>query len=502
MNLLGGRALLRMVLGYSPDIVISTDARLNAVLGQLKRSGKLDVVTFATLTDLSGLEFWTHKGIDLHLVMDSNCLASVERVAGAGAAYQVRPLVAPQFFTPLSREAAREQLDLPQSGRIVLVSGGGWGIGDTEGAVRAILAVPETYAVCITGKNEAAKAEMMNLFPGEPRVIVVGYTTQMNELMAACDVVIHATAGVTYLEALVRGRPVIAYRPPPGHPALIASVLAERGEQVLALTQGELARALEQTLSQPEPADDQKVSVPSAASTILSAPRRVSPRPVWQRIAIRATAVAVLVALMGAYAFLGDEPYTVMASVLRLHGATPTIQSTATLPVVIEVSAATLPRVLADLQNRHETASFALQKGWTEKEVLEVGATGSEVLPLLRSTSLINWIHTRSALSKQAAELGVDKLSVYLPPKDGLTLSEYLLARSSGAVPVRGGKYMKAGNSNTEISLHGDKLLILDLDTDEATSIKFLDRVIAELQDEGLAMSPLELKSTTATGTP
>ena len=70
--------------------------------------------------------------------------------------------------------------------------------------------------------------------------MALGFTSQMNELIAACDVVVHATGGVTYLEAVVRGRPVIAFRPPAGHPALIAEILAERGRQRMAMTEAEL----------------------------------------------------------------------------------------------------------------------------------------------------------------------------------------------------------------------------------------------------------------------
>ena len=98
LSLLGGRAELCLVLSHSPDLVISTDARLNAVLGQLKKAGRLKVPVFATLTDLGGLEFWTHKWVDLHLVMDPSCVASVERLAGRDAARYVRPLVSPAFF--------------------------------------------------------------------------------------------------------------------------------------------------------------------------------------------------------------------------------------------------------------------------------------------------------------------------------------------------------------------------------------------------------------------
>ena len=58
--------------------------------------------------------------------------------------------------------------------------------------------------VCVAGRNQQVKSRLEATFAGEPRLTVLGFTTEMNELLAASDVVIHTTGGVTYLEALVK----------------------------------------------------------------------------------------------------------------------------------------------------------------------------------------------------------------------------------------------------------------------------------------------------------
>src|SRR5437867_6303707 len=128
LALFGARPLLRLIERYRPDIVVSTYPAATSVLGHLRRRGRLTVPTCATATDLAGLEFWAHPGIDLHLVMHEACVAPVERIAGAGSARPVRPLVAPAFFEPRSAEQARRSLELPLDGPVVVVSGGGWGV--------------------------------------------------------------------------------------------------------------------------------------------------------------------------------------------------------------------------------------------------------------------------------------------------------------------------------------------------------------------------------------
>src|SRR5205814_8628556 len=79
----------------------------------LRRRGRLAAPACATATDLAGLEFRAHPGIDLHLVMHESCVAPVERVAGPDSAHRVRPLVAPAFFKARSRVQARRALGLP-----------------------------------------------------------------------------------------------------------------------------------------------------------------------------------------------------------------------------------------------------------------------------------------------------------------------------------------------------------------------------------------------------
>ncbi len=44
---------------------------------------------------------------------------------------------------------------------MVVVSGGGWGVGDIEGAVRAIAGIPDVSAiVCLAGRNEQLRERL------------------------------------------------------------------------------------------------------------------------------------------------------------------------------------------------------------------------------------------------------------------------------------------------------------------------------------------------------
>ena len=118
---------------------------------------------------------------------------------------------------PRTRRDAREALDVPAHARMVLVSGGGWGIGDLEGAIETALSDGDTLVVCITGRNEVAREKLEQRFGDNEQVRILGFTEQMSDWMAAADAMIHATAGLTVLEAHIRGCPVVSYGFSAGH---------------------------------------------------------------------------------------------------------------------------------------------------------------------------------------------------------------------------------------------------------------------------------------------
>jgi hypothetical protein len=98
----------------------------------------------------------------------------------------------------------------------VLVSGGGWAVGDLAGAAEAAIADGAT-AVCLCGRNEEVRQALARRFAGDERVVVLGFSDRMAELMAAADVLVHSTAGLTVLEALMEGCRVISYGWGHGH---------------------------------------------------------------------------------------------------------------------------------------------------------------------------------------------------------------------------------------------------------------------------------------------
>jgi UDP-glucose 4-epimerase len=308
--LLGARGLLRTVAEHRPDVVVSTYPGVTAVLGMLRENRRLDVPVHSAITDLAGLRYWVHPGVDLHYVTHPESIEEVEALVGPASVEWMRPPILPEFLMPRTRRDARLALDVPAHGRLVLVSGGGWGIGDLEGAIEAALADEDTTVACITGRNEAAREKLEQRYAGDERVRVLGFTEQMSDWMAAADAMVHSTAGLTVLEAHIRGCPVVSYGFSAGHLRANNAAFERFGLAEVARSEHELESVLRHVTRERRSPDSSFASLPSIASRVLTARPRVRPQPVWRLRAGRMVAAvgltAVTIALVVSISLVGD----------------------------------------------------------------------------------------------------------------------------------------------------------------------------------------------------
>jgi UDP-N-acetylglucosamine:LPS N-acetylglucosamine transferase len=229
------------------------------------------VPLISAITDLSSLWWWAHPGVDVHLITHPESAAEVRSVAGEHTVVEaVRGLNDPAWALPMDATDARRALGLPLGPRLVVVSGGGWGVGDLEGAVEESLARESTTVVVLCGTNDGLRDRLGARFAGAgDRVRIWGFTDRMPELFAAADALIHSTAGLTVLEALMRGLPAISYGWGVGHIRLNNEAYARFGLADVATTRAELGAALDRALAATRPPDPSFAALPTAAEVVL-----------------------------------------------------------------------------------------------------------------------------------------------------------------------------------------------------------------------------------------
>jgi processive 1,2-diacylglycerol beta-glucosyltransferase len=275
---LGQRGLRRALAAHRPDVVVTEYPVLSAALGELRGRGRLAVPVCSGITDPAGLFYWAHPGIDLHLLSWPESRAEVDRIAGPGRAAAVRPAVERRFFELPSRAQARRRLSL-EAERIVVVSGGGWGMGDLAGAVASVRReLPAAQVVALAGRSRRALHTLQGAFAGDPLVRVLGFTGEMALLLRAADVLIHTTGGTTALEARLAGCALVNFGSGPAHVRAHARAMERWGLAERAPDLASLGAALGRALGRASKPDLEVARLPSAADAVVGVAQRARAR--------------------------------------------------------------------------------------------------------------------------------------------------------------------------------------------------------------------------------
>jgi UDP-N-acetylglucosamine:LPS N-acetylglucosamine transferase len=203
----GGRRLLERIDQNDYDYVVSAYPVVSMVLARLRRTGRLRVPCCALVTDFDPHPAWVHPELDDNFGVGRAC---------ADGMRAVRPPVPMLPVDPTVRPWMRHRLGIAPDERAVLIVGGAWGVGNLQGAARAVAAVPGLRPVVVAGHNSGLQRRV-----GQDEQlrdsVVFGFTDQMPALMVGCDVLVANAGGLTCLEAFAAKLPVVMFEPLPGH---------------------------------------------------------------------------------------------------------------------------------------------------------------------------------------------------------------------------------------------------------------------------------------------
>ena len=253
------RGILRWVRQQRADVVVSTYPVATQVLGDLRCRAKartrlrlrkraaLRVPAVNVITDFGYHPFWAHRGIDLNLAVHPSTVQAVGRRTGQPSA-TCSPLVGPEFAAARARRAAqRAKLGLRKGELAILISSGSWGVGAVRETFELVATRPGLVPVVACGHNDGLRRQLEDLAIAKGyRVVVLGWSDDMAGVMAACDVLVENAGGLTSLEAMSAGLPLVSFRPIPGHGRNSAAAMSAAGVSCLAASSDELLENLKQ----------------------------------------------------------------------------------------------------------------------------------------------------------------------------------------------------------------------------------------------------------------
>src|SRR5579859_1609853 len=238
---LNTRPMIKMLKRVQPDLCIATHFLPAEIIAWLRARKKLQTHNAVVVTDYDVHAMWLCRTVDRYYVAIPE---AAEYLAGIGVPREILRVtgipVDPLFATTLDRTAARKHLGLDASAPVILIAAGGYGIGPVEQLVRDLLALEKPWQIAaIAGKSEQVKKKLEaiassagNLSTGAPRLVPVGFTKEMDQYMAAADLLVGKAGGLTTSEALARALPMALIEPIPGQEERNADHLLEEGAAI------------------------------------------------------------------------------------------------------------------------------------------------------------------------------------------------------------------------------------------------------------------------------
>ncbi len=227
------RKFVKHLKAFQPDVVLCTHFLPVEILGGLKakaKAGATHPYTVCVVTDFEAHALWLESGVDLYCVAAEETKASlIARGAKSENVLATGIPIAGKFSRPIKAREVRKNLGIRDDLPVLLVLGGGFGMGPVAEILSALNGVEgEFQTVVVAGRNEELRRELSVRDFKHPTKIL-GFVTNMHELMAVSDLILSKPGGLTTSEAMAMGKPLFILNPIPGQEAANSDFLLERG---------------------------------------------------------------------------------------------------------------------------------------------------------------------------------------------------------------------------------------------------------------------------------
>jgi processive 1,2-diacylglycerol beta-glucosyltransferase len=264
------RPLVQLLREFAPDVICHTHFLPAEIVAHQKRKRKLAVPHVVVVTDYDVHRFWLCPGVERYFVAREDNRVHLEALGEPAESILVTGIpIHPSFGGRFDREQlkAKHQLGaLP----LVLVSGGGFGVGPVESLLQSLAeSVTGAQILVIAGRNAELRVRLEKLAAGSRTPIrVIGFTTEMHELMAVADLMVSKPGGLTTSEALALGLPLVVANAIPGQETRNATMLFESGVAISGENPLTVGHRVAKLLSEPE-----RLQAMRAAARRLAKPR-------------------------------------------------------------------------------------------------------------------------------------------------------------------------------------------------------------------------------------
>jgi processive 1,2-diacylglycerol beta-glucosyltransferase len=261
------------------DVVVNTHFLPAEMISQLRVKEKRAIPQFTVTTDFETHRLWVNQPCDLYFTATAEGAKNLEHWGVPAKDIRVTGIpIHPVFSTRKDRETCLKRQGLHGDRNIILQLAGGFGVGPVEQLLRGLLEVGTPIElVVVAGRNEELKRKLEKIKPpARHRLLVLGFTDQIDELMAVADLVVSKPGGLTTSETLARGAAMAVVNPIPGQESRNSDFLLEHGAAIKINNAATMSFKISELLADPArlaqlKRNARRIGQPRAAFTIAQA---------------------------------------------------------------------------------------------------------------------------------------------------------------------------------------------------------------------------------------
>jgi processive 1,2-diacylglycerol beta-glucosyltransferase len=229
------RPFIQFVRSEPWDLIVNTHFLPAEVISFLHRQGRLSARQVMVTTDYETHRLWVTPPCSHYFAATDEsaryleCFGVPRNIIGTTGIP-----IHPNFAEPKDRAACLARQGLRGDRPVLLQLAGGGGVGPIEQLYRAVLDVRRPLdIIMVTGHNGQARRHVQQLsVPERHRVQILGFTNQIDELMAVADLVMTKPGGLTTAESLASGAGMVVVTPVPGQEERNSDYLLENGAAI------------------------------------------------------------------------------------------------------------------------------------------------------------------------------------------------------------------------------------------------------------------------------
>jgi processive 1,2-diacylglycerol beta-glucosyltransferase len=254
---LNTRPLVKALERNRPDLVICTHFLPAEIISWLKAKHRLACPQAIVVTDFDVHAMWLCHHFEQYFVAIEETREHLVRLGIPAERVTVSGIpIDPAFAVAKDKTAMRRKLGLAPDRTTVLLSAGGFGVGPIEHAVTNLLDLAHPAQIVVVCGRNAELKERLDARAAEAAgernpLVVVGYTTAMDEYMSAADVLIGKPGGLTTSEALAKDLLLVIVNPIPGQEERNSDHLLEQGAALRCNNLPVLAYKIDRLLDDP-----------------------------------------------------------------------------------------------------------------------------------------------------------------------------------------------------------------------------------------------------------